>query len=90
MTRILCAMFCRVFLALLVGSFVACAADVDDGQKKVCHDENDCFSDMCTNSQCIEMQCVHETRVDGLICVGQRAPSTVYFGRCSSGRCDPN
>jgi hypothetical protein len=45
---------------------------------------------MCTNSQCIEMQCVHETRVDGLICVGQRAPSTVYFGRCSSGRCDPN
>jgi hypothetical protein len=87
---ILSGMRCRaLFLALLVGSVVtACTSVVvDDGPENACHEQADCFSDMCTDSQCIEMQCVHVRREDGLICIGQHAPSTVFFGLCSSGRC---
>jgi hypothetical protein len=77
-----------LFLALLVGSVVmSCTAVVDDGHENACHEQADCFSDMCTASDCVDGACVHERRDDGLICIGQRAPSTVFFGACSSGRC---
>ena len=52
-----------------------------------CAVQADCFSDMCTASECVDGACVHALRPDGLTCIGTHPPKDTFFGSCLCGAC---
>lgn len=59
-----------------------------DGPKSACEYDSDCFVRQCTNSICVDGQCVHVPYEDDSRCFDDKE-GVIYSGTCSSCACVP-